>query len=265
MTARAVILIVALMTTLPAWAQFVSPGAVVPVVANNPGLNGTFWRSDVSVLNTGSEDTTIIMYLFPELVGGEPAFDFEISDQYTLPAGQQRTFTNVVQAVFGHFDKKGSLSVSSTTGAALVVSSRVFTFGDNQCSGSYGQDVSSVLVANEAWAAGLEHSASFRSNLGVFLPIDPPEGAPIVYTVEVKDNEGAVVGSGTLLFRQSGLQQVNLETFGVDLALNASIHVSCSDQFMPWYAYVSQVDQTSGDAVFRTLKGRQQDLPKIED
>ncbi len=249
------------LTTVPAGAQFVSPGGIVPVVANNPGLGGTFWRSDVNILNTGDEDTTVYLMLFPELVNGVPAFELTLSDAFTVPAHGQRTLTNVVQSEFGLFDEKGALSVHSTNGAPLVVSSRVFTYATGQCSGSYGQNVSSVLVANEAWAAGIEHSGFYRTNLGIFLPSTPPEDNGVVFAVEVRDNTGEAVATGSLVFHDAGLQQVSLEEFGVGTLLDASLHITCSDPSMIWYAYTSTVDQSSGDAVFHTATGRQQDLP----
>ena len=49
----------------PAAAQFVAPGGAIPAVANIPGENNTFWRSDVSILNVSSAATSVQLFLFP--------------------------------------------------------------------------------------------------------------------------------------------------------------------------------------------------------
>ena len=254
---RALIVVALVMFSLPALAQFVAPGGQIPVVANNPGLNGTYWRSDVSVLNTTDIDGTIMLILFPEIINGVADFEMIISDEISVPANSQITLTNIVQSEFGLFDKKGGLSVFSPTFTPVVVSSRVYTYGDQQCEGSYGQDVNSIQVEDKAWISGLEHSAQFRSNIGVFMNIGLEFGASVVFTVEVFDGDGDPAGSGSLVYNEPGLQQVNLDVFDVGLLLDGYAVITCSDPSLRWYAYASVVDETSGDAVFRIAKGHE--------
>jgi hypothetical protein len=255
MSARLFIAFCVLMAAANAGAQFVAAGGAIPVVANNPGENGTYWRSDVSILNTGDSDTSVVMMLFPEIIAGEPAFEMMVSDEVAVPANSQTTLTNIVQSEFGLIDAKGGLSVFSLDGAPLVLSSRVFTYGDLSCDGSYGQDVNSVQVRGSAWASGLQHDSLFRTNLGIFLPTEPLVGETVVFTVEVYDADGELVGSGSLDFGQAGLQQTSLATFGVGQLLDGYAVITTVDQSLPWYAYASRVDQTSGDAVFRIARG----------
>ena len=89
-------------TTAPAFAQFASPGGPIPVVANVPGLNQTFWRSDVYVLNPNLTDSSFVMVLYPEIVNNQPTFSTQVTDTINLPSGDQRTFTNIVQSVLKH-------------------------------------------------------------------------------------------------------------------------------------------------------------------
>lgn len=165
---RAALLALALLAVTAAEAQFVAPGGVIPVVANLPGLNNTFWRSDVGILNVADEDTQVVLQLYPEIVNGVAAFEPVFSTPLTIAAGNQLTLTNVVQSQFGLSNVKGALWVSSLDGSPLVLSSRTFTVDTD--GGSYGQDVTSVLVAGTAWAGGLRHDGFFRTNLGVFWP-----------------------------------------------------------------------------------------------
>ena len=94
-------------------AQFVAPGGIIPVVANLPGVNDTFWRSDVSILNVSESDTTVTLYLYPEIRGGTAAFEPMVSDPIALPALGQVTLANVVQSVFQQFNTKGALRIST--------------------------------------------------------------------------------------------------------------------------------------------------------
>ena len=252
-------LVAACLFTAPAAAQFVAPGGSIPVVANNPGVNGTYWRSDVSVLNLNDWDTSIVLVLLPEIRDGGQTFEPRLSESILVPANSQVTMANVLQSEFDLINKKGALSVLSLDGSPLVISSRVYTFDPD--GGSFGQDVHAILVANQAWAPGIREDSLFRTNVGVFLPVDPLPGQPVVYTLTVHDSDGDVVGQGTLLFNNAGVQQRNVQAFGVDHLLDGYIVISCNDPSAAWYGYASVVDQTTGDAVYRAARGRQSDLP----
>jgi len=257
---RLVVPVVAAVLWAPAAsAQFVAPGGSIPVVANTPGVNGTFWRSDVSVLNLNDWNTSIVLVLLPEIRDGSQVFEPRVSDTIQLPANSQRTLANVLQSEFGLVNKKGALSVLSLDGSPLVMSSRVYTFDGG--GGSFGQDVHAILVANQAWAPGLREDSLFRTNVGVFLPVDPLPGAPVVFTVTVHEADGDVAGEGTMTFNQAGVQQRNVQAFGVDNMLEGYVVFRCNDPSAAWYAYASVVDQTTGDAVYRAARGRQGDLP----
>jgi hypothetical protein len=241
-------------------AQYVGPGAAIPVVANNPGVNDTYWRSDVSILNVDEVDTSVRLLLYPEIRGGQPQFPEPIeSDEMSVAAGTQLTLTNVVQSVFGLINEKGALQVWSTNGTPLVVSSRVYTVGTD--GGSYGQDVSGVMVARKAWASGIRHDSMFRTNVGISLLVDPLPGSTTTFTVTVSNAEGDEVGSLLWSFAQAGLQQRSLDAFDVGTLIQGSVRFECDDPTVMWYAYASRVDQINGDAVFRIARGYQSDLP----
>jgi len=251
--------ILALMTTAPAGAQFVAPGGSVPVVANLPGLNATDWRTDVSVVNLAETETSVVLLLQPEIVGGVPAFETVLSDPYIIAAGDQLTMRNIVETVFGFSNTKGALSVFSTDGAVLAISARIYTLDDD--GGSYGQNVDGVLVANKAWAPGIAHDDFYRTNFGIYLPFDPPPGAPVRFRVRAFDREGEQVGVGDVTFNDVGVQQYSLGALGVSGLLDGYLEFECLDPSVGFFAYASRVDQVSGDAVFRQAKGRQSDLP----
>lgn len=247
------ILFVLLLVAAHAGAQSIGPGAIVPAVANLPGIAGTFWQSDVTVYNPNEAQVPVRLLLYPEIRGGEQTFEPVTSDQMTIPPLGQVTFSNVVQSVFGMINAKGALSVIAEDGSPIVVGSRTFTFGAD--GGTFGQDVSGNLVADRAWAAGAEHDSFYRTNVGIFLPVAPPTGQVVGFTVTVRDAAGGEVASETVNFTDTGMQQHSLGAFGVEQIVSASIEVVCSDPTYFWFGYISRVDQISGDAVYRPLRG----------
>ena len=245
--------VVCLIVTGPAGAQGIGPGGAVPAVANLPGLSGSFWQSDVIIHNPGETQISVRLLLFPEIRNGGPEFEPLVSDSMSIPALGQKTFSNVVQSVFGKINAKGALSVISEDGSPIVIGSRTYTFGLD--GGTYGQEVFGVLVSDRAWAAGAENDSLYRTNIGVYLPVAPAQGSTIDFEVIVRDPTGAEVGRGTMEFPAAGMQQKNLSFVGADQLLAGSVEVICSDPSFFWYGYISRIDQISGDAVFRPLRG----------
>jgi hypothetical protein len=254
---RSVIVLTAavLVWSAVAGAQFVAPGGSIPVVANIPGAEETFWRSDVSIYNLDSAATSVTLVLFPELTDEGPAFETMVSDPFPIPGGGQLSLPNVVTGVFGLRNVKGGLSIFSDDFLPLVLASRTYT--NHPDGGSYGQNVTGVAVAESGWVAGIQHDAFYRTNLGIFLNIDPsPE--TVVFTVTIRDGDGEEVGSGSVIFEQAGLQQKSLRLFGVtDPLLDGTVEIHCDDESLVWFAYASIVDQATGDAVFRPAIGYQ--------
>jgi hypothetical protein len=253
--------LVAMVSAAPVAAQFVAPGGTIPAVSGSVhGENGTIWRSDVSVLNLSSSPTSVVVVLFPEIRTNGPVFEVQQSDPIPIEGNSQLTIANVVTSLFGEREKNGALSVFSTNGAPLVLASRTSTPGPT--GGSYGLNVYGVLVADTAWIANVEHDSSFRTNIGVFTPLDPPTKQSLVFVVTVFDAGGVEVASGSLAFEEAGLKQKNLDFFGVDDALlDGWVEIRCGDPSAIWYAYATVIDNVTGDSVYRAAITQQSSIP----
>lgn len=252
--------LLSLVMASPAAAQFVAPGGTIPVVANIPGENNSFWRSDVSILNLNASATSVVLLLLPEISNNGPAFEGQITDPIPIEGNGQLTLANVVTGVFGLRNVKGALSIFSTDGAPLVLASRTYTNAPG--GGSYGLNVNGVLVGDTAWIANVEHDGFYRTNIGVFTPIDPPTGESLVFTVTIYDDHGAEVASRSLIFEQAGLKQKDLEFFGVEDGLLAGwVQIRCSDPTAIWYAYATVIDQVTNDSVYRAAQTHQSSIP----
>ena len=241
----------------PAGAQFVAPGGAIPVVASGPGQYNTFWRSDVSVFNLSATDAQVMLYLYPELRNSGPSFEIQTAGPYVIPGNGQLTLKNVVASAFNLRNVKGGLQIASD-GPELALASRTYT-NDPEGEGSYGQNVYGPPIFSQmAWLANVEHDGLYRTNIGVFLPIGPPEGQPLTFTVTVRSDDGSEVASGSLLFDQAGLIQKSISHFGVeDDLLDGSVTIRCSDPTALWYGYATVTDNASGDSVFRAAVGEE--------
>jgi hypothetical protein len=245
-----------LICAAPAAAQFVAPGGAIPAVADIAGENDTFWRSDVSILNVSSAETSVWLYLFPELKHSTPTFDFQTAGPFSIPGDGQLTFKNVVTSVFELNNVKGGLQIFSD-GAPLVLASRTYTIDPER--GSYGLNVyGSLVLSDTAWVANVENDGFFRTNVGVFVPAGASPGNPVIFTVTIKDAEGTEVASGSFTFDQAGLKQEDLEFFGVvDDLLDGSVTIRRSGPSVLWYAYATVIDNGTGDSVYHAAIGRQ--------
>ena len=240
----------------PVAAQFVAPGGAIPAVANARGENNTFWRSDVSILNVSSAETSVQLFLFPELKESGAAFEPQISDWIRISGNGQITLANVVTGVFGLRNVIGGMQIISD-GAPVVLASRTYT--NDPEGGSYGLNVYGALIVSEtAWVANVQHDAFFRTNIGVFVPAGASPGNPVTFTITVKNNEGAEIASESIVFDQVGLIQKSLEFFGVDdPLLDGSVTIVTSDPAAIWYAYSTVIDNVTGDSVYRPAIGQQ--------
>ncbi len=243
-----------ILAAVPLSAQFLAPGTTIPVVANLPGTGGTYWRSDVTVTNVSTQDTTVFLELFPEIRDGAPTFEQPDPVQLDLSAGQQLVLSNVVQTRFGLQNVKGALRVYSIDGTPLVISSRSWTPGNG---GSYGQGVNGLLVANKAWVGDLVQSGLYRTNIGIFWQWDEP----VTFTIRFFAADGTLIQENQVAFQEAGLRQLSLDSaLGISSLPSGWAEITCSDDSLGFYAYSSRVDQGTGDAVYQAAVGRFEDV-----
>lgn len=230
---------------------------VVPVVARTPGLNGTVWSTSLEINNI--TDRTASVALFFNRSGSDnttPAASTQIEIQ---PSGTL-VIDNLLDEAFALADDAGSLDI--------VASEPVFAHArianDGGASGSYGQAVPAVPAgwglgnddvpgANpEAGVATLfecREDGEFRCNLGVASVAN----LPLTVDVTAWDGPDAVGTPLTLELEPFSHTQVNriLQAMGIAgsrwVRLEVAAAAGSNGRF---FAYLSRVDNLSGDAVF---------------
>jgi hypothetical protein len=151
-------------TRIPRDLSFASDFQTVPVVANNPGQSGTF-QSYVALFNPTSSAYSVTASLYDVTGTKRTAL-------IPWAAGELKTYTNFLDAVFNGFTGGGAVTFQSpdtaggTRNNRFIVSTEVRTAGAR-----YGTTVPVLDFAgmsSRSFAPGITVDSNTRTNLGCF-------------------------------------------------------------------------------------------------
>ncbi len=230
---------------------------VVPVVARTPGLNGTVWSTSLEIHNPSDGIVQIALFFNRSNANNTtPAASAQAEIQ---PKGAL-VLDDLLAEAFELSDDAGSLDIVSSE--PVFAHARIANFGG--VSGSFGQSAIAVPVA---WALGEDdvpgtnpeagnatlfecrEDADFRCNLGIANVAN----VPLAVTVTAWIGPDAVGTPLALDLEPFSHTQVNrvLQAMGISATGGVRLEVSAgpgsSGRF---FAYMSSVDNQSGDAVF---------------
>ncbi len=226
-------------------AQGSGSAALIPVVAHNPGSQGTFWRSDLAFFNPNPVGAKIYLEYLPEendnSAGGLEA------DPIGVPAHATVSIEDVAGTLFGVTNGKGSLSIVAAPGVATA--SRTYTTRSG--GGTYGLGVPEL----SAWArtgrplllTGIREGDPYRTNIGL-VGGEHTAG----FELQLLDASGSMLASKYVYVEPRSLAQmsvrdlfpgVNWNGFAIGaVRLTSSGHIRA--------AYSSTVDGSSQDPIF---------------
>ena len=215
---------------------------VVPIVASNPGVGGTRWRSQLSVVNTAAESRSVTLEYQPETGPSVASFPMEVGPGGTL------YFDDVVGDLFGSAGKGWLRIAASDTG--VFAASR--TFNDNP-DGTYGQLIPAVPVTDGAgtWdvlvIGGLSSANGFRTNIG--LTSTAP--TPTTCQIGLNRNDGSVIGSRVVELPAAGLVQLErVLGDGFGYTGDAWAEIACDPATPSIFGHASVVDGATGDPTY---------------
>jgi len=226
----------------------------LPVVASNPGAQGTRWVTELQVSNTNTGTAGVWLYFTPTETDGTTGFSVR---RVNLSAYRSVRYEDVLPELFGLNGTKGWLEVFSTN-PDILVSARVANVGGT---GSYGQAVPLVNERNAVTRAGARY---FDSNLR-FLNLGAVDASNRTNVGFVNLAESAAEvslwawwGSGrgadtTVTIPAFGHVQLNrLEQLipGIKDAGPFFLQLVMPSGHGKVVAYLTRVDNTTGDAVF---------------
>ena len=259
--------------SVPSQAQIAAPIHILPVIAKVSGAANTDWVTSLSVSNVGDLEGDVSALFFRESQSNIPFLN--PTEVFSLEPGKTLSVTDVLGSWFPtQGDTKGFLvllaepSDGSEEVVMLTSAGRIFNNADP--SATYGQTVPSTLLSlavapGVSVMPGAQWDDAVRTNVGVLnLTLRPLDVLVTIY-----DADGAVLATATRRIRTFSLGQWSLAQLGVEnLGTPGLVEVSVDPDTITWdpcyegtdldlddlgglfMAYMSRVDQVTGDAEF---------------
>ena len=218
-----------------------NPVGIVPVVISSPGVPGSNFRVAVQIYNPSLTLITGQLVFHPQGISASPS---DPALPYSVNAGQTQ-FLGDVLAVLGQ-SGIGSLDVIATTGAAPVVSARVYNDGGAVGTNGFTED---ALKPSEALSAGARavligpfDTLLYRYNVGVRTLSG---GATV--SITVRDSAGLVLRTLTRTYPINYFQQTDVATFLGVLPLGPNQSITIDVLSGSLFVYGATADNRTND------------------
>lgn len=227
-----------------------APQLLIPAAGSVQGANGTFFRSDINLINYATHDQRVQLRWLPQGVTGNGIAIREITIN-ALSGFVSEDFVASVMQQTG----LGSIVITGVTvdggidpTARLYATSRIWSNQPNLSSGTVSQSFPSIPVAaldsSRLSLIGLRRDDRYRLNVGV-INLDPLNEQTFQITAG-SSTTGAEVRTVTVppfSMVQSSLTGPPLPNLQIEIQ-----NVSAGVRTNSWSAYGSSVDNTTGDA-----------------
>jgi hypothetical protein len=224
---------------------------LIPAAGSTPGLNGTFFRSDISILNLAAHDQVVNLQWLPQ-----PGLSVPNPVLVTLKAS---TGVRSADFVRDYLNQTGLGAIlvtaavnSDGTGidqtARLFVSSRIWT-PQPGTNGTTSQDLPAIPASqlNTPAAAifsmgGADDPPNYRTNVGI-VNLDPVHAQTFYILHFIQDPVNAI----TITLPPFSMQQVSLGTIvpGEQIQIQ---NITQTNKSNFWTAYGSTINNVTGDA-----------------
>jgi hypothetical protein len=225
-----------------------SASLVVPIAGSGPGAFGTYWRTDLNVINHRdlSQAVTISM-------NEADLFEYgpEYSTEIVLPPNSTTTYLDVVSTLFGRattgviYINTGVEGAPVDPDAELDVTYRIWT---PQTDGAGTSSESSIALdfsllprtSDPTMIIGVKQDADFRCSVGV---------VNIGYSErQFRATASSATGSVTMTFTVPGYSVNQVPLPAANLGYMTVVVEPLDGNLTPWTAFASSVDNHSGDA-----------------
>lgn len=221
---------------------------LIPAAARGAGANGTFFQTDLRIVNLSAMRADVKITFLSSGSDNRNAASLILS----IEPRQSREFNDVLQSLFSLQTGLGALRLES--GDSVAATSRTYTTSSSgPCLGSFGQFIPALdpqRAELRSVIPGVSISAlptaGSRSNFGAVNP----GVEPATVSVTLRNGDGSVIGTTTLSIPPLGhVQQALSALFNITsmTSTNAFLEINAS---IPLLAYVSVVDNASGDSMF---------------
>jgi hypothetical protein len=200
----------------------------IPVVGRAPGVNGTFWRSDVTLYNPSASSVTLTLR-------------YAGATKSLFLGGNDTTVLSDVLSQFGLTSSSGALQVTWTS-PVPVVTSRTYTTVDDRRH-IRPVDRSRRRVRSAAFVPGLRNDGSYRSNIGFVNGGSETE----VFAVTLLSPSGTELARNNVTLAAGQQMQTSVAALFPNASLPAGFTLQAEgDGNAKLFAYGSMVDNIVG-------------------
>lgn len=225
---------------------------LIPAAGSTPGANGTFFRSDITIVNLATHDQDISLRWLPQGTSATSSMLIHLVSQGALRSSD---FVREILAQQG----LGAILVTAVTSngmtpdstAALYVQSRIWTPQPGS-TGTTSQSLPAVPVSSVSTqiaalfaTGGADNPSNYRSNVGI-VNLDPINAQTFLILLP-KPGGGATVGAQVTI-QPNSMDQVSV---GNGLSPTQEIliqNITTVGRTNSWLAYGSSIDNVTGDA-----------------
>ncbi len=245
----------ALLLSAPASGQL-SSAWMVPAAAHTPGVEGTYWYTDLSLHNPHGFTLPITVFFLESDRDNwsSPVMDLDLAPNETLnlwDALGPNVFSVEGTGAFLVYADYDRIDCPTDADCALLVSSRTYTPDPLTYSGEFGQGIPGRSIEQGVdwdtygYVGGiLNDGAAFRCNVGVASWTD----TWTTVWVDVQDAAGTILGTEELDVPPFGHVQVRLQTPVTGGSLVFYLVDGSEDSLV--FPYASVVNQATGDPTF---------------
>jgi len=225
------------------WAALPSEPLWIAASAHVTGVGGSTWRTDLFLVNQGTENASVTIDLLP----ADQDNTSHGQTQVALPAGTSRHLEDVLANLFG-FTGSAALRISTDAGR-IAVTSRTFNLSTV---GTLGQYVP-ALPANKALTSELDgyliqlrRNEAFRTNVGVANLTEEQ----VKVRVDYFRADGTSMGHSTYTVPPLSFHQHTKALPGTEAVTGGFARITSQTPGARYLAYASVVDEGSGDPVY---------------
>ena len=232
--------------------QTAAPHILVPAAGNAPGANGTYFRSDIQVINLRSVQQRVQMFWLPQGSSGAGIAAHTVDISPLSGIGSEDFVGSVLtQSGVGAIEFVGVTQTGQfDPDARLHITSRIWTPRPDNGAGTMSQTFPALIMpgstARVKTAFGLRHSAQYRVNVGITNPSSTAQ------TFRVTAFSNTEVGQEQPLFdvtvQPRSIEQRVVNGLIGDGTVQVLIQNMTAGTAVEWQGWASSVDNGSGDA-----------------
>jgi hypothetical protein len=228
-----------------------APELVIPAAGSIAGANGTYFKSDITILNYSNHAQTVRLRWLPQ---GQTGTNLTASD-VTLPALSGITSEDFVATVLRQTGLGSILVTSLTEAGTLDTSGRLYATAriwtpEPGTGGTTSQSFfvlpTTTFTTAQRSIIGQRRDDRYRLNVGV-VNLDPLN--PQLYQIVVAGTSAGVpTENTTVTVRPMSMEQVSLSgppQQGLQIVV---ANITSINRSNTWTAYGSSVDNVTGDA-----------------